>query len=141
MSLPLDLFYLAIALQAFVLALVLVPVAERFGRRSGFMDAPDPRKIHSEPKVRCGGVGIYAAFCLALGLDLALAAMLRESTLVPEALRAYLGNVRFVGHKLAALMLGATILFVTGLIDDRKHLPPTVKLALQIVSAVPLVFA
>jgi UDP-GlcNAc:undecaprenyl-phosphate GlcNAc-1-phosphate transferase len=138
---PLDLFYAAIGLQAFVLALVLVPVARRFGERFGFMDAPDPRKIHSTPKVRCGGLGIFLAFACALCANLLLARYLKDSSLVPDALRAYLGNIPFTGKRLGALMLGATIIFITGLVDDRRNLRPGIKLALQIASALPLVFA
>ncbi|MBX7245314.1 MAG: undecaprenyl/decaprenyl-phosphate alpha-N-acetylglucosaminyl 1-phosphate transferase [Candidatus Sumerlaeaceae bacterium] len=141
MSVPLDLVYVAIAGLAFGLGLVCVPLAQRFGQRFGFVDAVNPAKIHDEPKVRCGGVGIFAAFMGAFAICLLAAGLLKDSPLVPESLRAHLGNISFVKDKLGGLMLGATILFLTGLADDRFNLRPTVKLFLQILSALPLVLS
>ena len=44
MNIPTDLHYLGLGAASFLLALVLVPPVRAFGRRFGFMDAPDPRK-------------------------------------------------------------------------------------------------
>lgn len=142
MSWPwLDIFYALIAFEAFVFALVLVALARRLGGRFGFVDAVNPAKIHEKPMVRCGGAGIFAAFMLALGADIVLARVLKNAVFVPDEIRNYLGNIGFVGGKLTALIAGAVILFVTGLVDDRRNLRPGVKLLLQIIAALPLVLA
>jgi len=101
----------------------------------------DPAKIHTKPMVRCGGVGIYLAFVTALGLSLWGVRLLQGTALMPAQLADYAGNARFVAGKLAAVMAGATLIFLTGLIDDKRSLRPGTKLALQVLSAAPLVAA
>lgn len=141
MSLHLDIAYFLLALQAFVFGLLLVPVARIFGERFGFVDPVNPAKIHSEPKVRCGGLGIWLAFMLCLLLDVVILLSLRGSNVLPAHLAPYAANIHFVAPKLVAVLAGATLMFATGLIDDRKNLRPLIKLALQIASAFPLIAA
>lgn len=140
---PIDVIFAAVAGVSFALALLLVPLAERFGRRYGFVDKVDPRKIHTEPKVRCGGLGIFLAFMLGLAACLAAAAWAASSRpeFLPARLAPYLGNIPLVAPKLLAILSGATLLFITGLLDDRFNLRPVPKLILQIVSAMPLIAA
>lgn len=130
--------YGGLALQAFVLAVVFVPLARRLGARFGFFDPVGGRKIHDVPIVRCGGIGIYLAFMLALLGNLAIARMPFARTLLPAAIEPYLANIRSVSPKLTGLLAGATILFIVGLIDDRKLLCPRVKLLAQVISAAAL---
>lgn len=141
MGVPIDLVNLCVGAAAFVAALMLVPVARAFGTRFGFVDAINPAKIHTEPKVRCGGVGIYLAFVLVLSCGLLALRLPAVTAAVPQSLRDHLANIPSVSGKLGAMMLGATIIFLTGLVDDKRNLPPLVKLVLQIVSAVPLIAA
>lgn len=141
MSISVNVVSALLAAQAFALSFLLVPVVKTFGQRFGFMDKVDPAKIHKEPMVRCGGAAIYLGFMATLAVDLVLARLLTGSTLLPAEVRPYIGNVHFVAPKLLALLAGATLMFVTGLVDDRHNLRPGVKLVLQIVSAVPLILA
>lgn len=141
MSLPVDLLNLALGAAAFGAALLLVPIARSFGRRFGFVDAVNPAKIHTEPKVRCGGLGIYLAFMLLLGLALIALHIPSLVSLLPANLGRHLANIPSVAPKLAAILCGATLLFLVGLIDDRHNLRPLIKLALQIASAIPLIVA
>jgi UDP-GlcNAc:undecaprenyl-phosphate GlcNAc-1-phosphate transferase len=73
------------------------------------VDKPDWRKIHHHPTPLLGGVAVYAAFT---------AALLLNSVFLP-------------GMKV--LLLGATLIFVIGLIDDIHPLPALLKLVLQVV--------
>jgi UDP-GlcNAc:undecaprenyl-phosphate GlcNAc-1-phosphate transferase len=139
MPLPIEIIYFAIALQAFLFSLLLVPVANRIGHRYGFMDPVNPAKIHSEPKARCGGIAVFFAFVLTLGLDLLIFHAIRGTSLLPPLLTPFAPNIRFVSGKLVAVLAGATLLFFTGLLDDRKNLKPLTKLVLQIISALPLI--
>ncbi len=141
MSPPLDFHYLGLAFLAFALAQATVPLALKFGRRFGFMDAPDPRKIHDRPMVRCGGIGIYLAFVGGLAAAIAAASLLRNSAFLPPALAAHAGNFAFVAPRLGAILAGATFLFLVGLADDRFGLGPRLKLGAQVLSALPLVAA
>lgn len=140
MALPLDAVYGALALFSFLLALVFVPAARLFGKTLGFVDAVNPAKIHREPMVRCGGLGIWLAFMASLGIALGCAGLASERFL-PAPLAEIAPNIVYVVPKLSALLAGATLLFLVGLADDRRPLPPLPKLLLQIVSALPLIAA
>lgn len=137
----LDLFYLAIVLESFLLALVAVPLARRLGIRWGLVDYPGGRKIHSHPIARCGGLGIFAAFATCLVLDLVLLRLERVPRFIPGALVPYLPNVTYVAPKLSALFAGASLMMLTGLADDKFDLRPGLKLSLQILAALPLVLS
>ncbi len=138
-----DLLFGGVAALSFVLALALVPLAQRFGQRFGFVDKLDPEKIHVELKVRCGGVGIYLAFMGAMAICLATAWFLAQArpSWFPEEIAPFLQNIGSVAPKLGAILAGATLMFLTGLADDKYNLPPVPKLLLQILSAVPLIAA
>lgn len=97
--------------MAFLVALEITPLVRRWARRRGKLDFPDARKLHATPVPRLGGVGIYLAVLLWL--------------------------VFFSGGgKLAAgLLVGTTVLFGTGLIDDLFGLKASQKFLGQIIAA------
>lgn len=67
---PLTISPIAVASVSFLLAAVittlLAPVIRRLGLRFGLTDKPDPRKQHSTPMVRLGGVAMVLGFGLSL---------------------------------------------------------------------------
>ncbi|MBM7551705.1 glycosyltransferase family 4 protein [Thalassobacillus pellis] len=81
------------------------------------MDYPELRKIHTTITPRMGGVAIFAGVVVAL-------LYLRPQ--IPEFL---------------PISIGATIIMVTGLLDDRYQLRPLVKLTGQIIAASILIFS
>ncbi len=91
------------------------PLLRRLAFRIGFLDRPAARKIHSSPVPLLGGVAIYFAVTLSLLL-----------------LRDYL-----LGELIAVLM-GATVISLTGLMDDRKALHSSIKLLVQVLVAAGL---
>jgi UDP-GlcNAc:undecaprenyl-phosphate GlcNAc-1-phosphate transferase len=131
-------------LVAFALAVVLVPVAKAIGHRNGILDSPGPRKVHSDPTPRVGGIAVFTAFTLVvlagyLGvphvvqLELAREWLARPIVLLQEAYR--------VETKLLGLLLGGAITFVVGLLDDvlGSRFGPGWKLAGQTLAAIALV--
>jgi UDP-GlcNAc:undecaprenyl-phosphate GlcNAc-1-phosphate transferase len=102
-------------------ALAATPLAARFGRAFGFMDAPQGRKIHTHPIPRCGGLALVAAFFAAVAVA-GLASF-------PQA-----GRQIETSHVLA-VFAGGLFIFLVGLADDRKPLPAKVKLLAQIAAA------
>lgn len=134
-----DVANLLVAGGAFLLALILVPVARRLGERFGFMDAVHPDKIHTKPMVRCGGAGIVAAFCCTLFGGLALLHFQGPRGWLPGSLADHVPNIPSVLPRLATVMGGALMLFVVGLIDDRINLRPSVKLGFQLLAGAILV--
>lgn len=101
-------------LVAGLLTALVVPVVRRLGLRWGLVDPPDPRKQHTAPMVRLGGIGIVAGFSLALTLTW-LAGGFAE--LPPD-------KDRLIWTTLA----GSLCYFVIGLADDLFALPPLPRL-------------
>lgn len=114
-------------LFAFILALFLslciTPMARVLGRRWGAMDLPGGRKMHTQPVPRIGGVGIFLAFVITLPAFGFFFATDVTRQLVFD-------------NRTLALLAGAAICFLTGLVDDFRGLPPWVKLLFQILAAV-----
>lgn len=133
-----DFLYLALALMAFVIALVAVPIAQKFGEKFGFMDAVNPAKIHDKPIVRCGGVGIVSAFMVTLFLCMSCLHFPEIRAKFPPEIRPYLENIPSILPKLAAIVGGGMMLFIVGLIDDKITMSAKVKLAFQLLATLPL---
>ena len=104
-------------LVAGLLTALVVPVVRKLGLRWGLVDTPDPRKQHTAPMVRLGGIGIVAGFSLALTLTW-LAGGFAE--LPPD-------KDRLIWTTLA----GSLCFFVIGLADDIFALPPLPRLVGQ----------
>lgn len=110
--------YLAAFVLALALSLYFTPVIRKGAIRYGVVDTPDGQlKQHKEPVAYLGGIAVFLSFLFALATTYELT-----------------GAV-------LALLLSASIVVMLGLFDDLKVLPPTVKLAGQIVAALVLVKA
>jgi UDP-GlcNAc:undecaprenyl-phosphate GlcNAc-1-phosphate transferase len=94
---------------------VLVLLCRTFARRYGFVAAPRADRWHGRPTALLGGVGIALSV---LGLHVALIGV----------------------HGLPVLLVGATAMFVIGLVDDVVSLKPATKLVFEIAVASFLVF-
>jgi UDP-GlcNAc:undecaprenyl-phosphate/decaprenyl-phosphate GlcNAc-1-phosphate transferase len=115
--------YLPLILISFLAAFLATPLAGRVAHKTGFVDEPKPHKVHIRPIPLLGGLAIYLALAVALGV-----ALLQTSynIFLPELL---------------AIGGGATLLVLVGLWDDRKGMAPRVKLFAQCTAAVLLVLA
>ncbi|MCA9841285.1 MAG: undecaprenyl/decaprenyl-phosphate alpha-N-acetylglucosaminyl 1-phosphate transferase [Cyanobacteria bacterium HKST-UBA03] len=105
----------------FMLALVasgiLTPIIRSWAIDAGLYDIPNDRKIHKYPIPRLGGVAIWGGFLAALAL-------------MSLAFRNQLGDATIIGT-----ILGGTIIFFVGLIDDIYNLSPYLKLFGQMLAA------
>jgi len=120
---------LFLAIVSFVLSLLLTPVVRNIFRRLGLVDHPDhPRKLHSRPIPRVGGIAIALAYTLAFGL--LLVTKLRAGDIVWNAFPI-----------IWKLFPAAVLIFATGLLDDLFRLKPWQKLAGQIAAATVAYFA
>ena len=111
------------ALLAVVVSWALTPVTMRLASACGAIDYPGPRKIHSCPIPRLGGVAVV------------LAAVTASS---------FIGLVPWFEDAMVrdlALALGVALipLFVVSLIDDLRSLGPAPRLVTQIASAMIVV--
>lgn len=115
---PLVVYLVLVFLTAFVLALILTPLTARLAVRWGMLDRPAPRRVHSSPTPRHGGVPIFIAFIAALGVSLPFP---RSDVNEPA--------------KLAGLMLGLTIVALVGAYDDVRELKALPQFAAQFLAA------
>ena len=96
---------------AAVIAWLLVPVAERVAWRIGAVDYPNERSLHTDPTPKLGGLAIFVAIAVATILFL------------PWAVQTQ------------ALLAGAVVITVVGVVDDVFDLNPLLKLTGQTVAA------
>ena len=106
--------YLPIIIASGLLAFLATPVTRVLARRLGMIDQPGLRKGHRLPVPLLGGLAMYVALVVAF-LFFGQEAWLAEG---------------------AAILGGATLLFVTGLLDDRFGVPVWGKFAAQIAAGV-----
>ncbi|MDD4017718.1 MAG: hypothetical protein PHV28_07205 [Kiritimatiellae bacterium] len=119
--------YAAAFFGALAVALILTPQFREMARAVGMVDQPSARRINKTPIPRGGGVSIFVAFHLVLGvLVLVAGAPISQSF-------SFFWQWHF--------LLASGVLVVIGLIDDRRGMKPVVKLAGQIAVALMLYFS
>ena len=119
------LFFLAFVL-AFIGTVLFTPASVRLARRFEVVDYPQARKVHRQPLPRWGGIGIYCGFLLALAGGFLLFPSFRRLLTVRDG---------EIARQLAGIMFGSGLVFVLGLIDDRKPVRAVSKLLTQIIAA------
>ncbi len=112
---------LAIFFVALMITAVSTPRIRRFAINLGFVDVPEERKLHSEPTPLLGGIAIVLGAVLALFL----------------AVYIIFGGIP---PTVAGVLLAATLVALTGLVDDRRGLPAWLKLLGQFAGFVILVY-
>jgi UDP-GlcNAc:undecaprenyl-phosphate GlcNAc-1-phosphate transferase len=116
--------YLAVFAAALLLALVLTPLAGWLGRRWGLVDRPGGRRAHRGEIPRTGGIALFGAFTGTLLLAFVLfPSWLPASTDPKESTR------------LAGLLLGSTVAFGFGLLDDKRELSWRGQISVQVLCA------
>ncbi len=112
---------LAVALTAAVVTAASTPLVARLARRLGAIDVPaDPRKVHRDPVPTLGGLAMLIGVLAGLGVAWWMGGFVSLFASTSEPL---------------ALLVGVVVIVLVGLADDLVGLPPTVKLAGQIVAA------
>ena len=125
-----EILTIAIAIFSSLVALVLTPLVRGAARRTGFVDRPGERKIHSTDIAYGGGIAVAIAFTTAL-----FAAFYVQQHFL---------NIPFEQDKvripvLIAIGAGALGALLLGLFDDKYRLSPAAKLAGQFVLAIAAV--
>ena len=87
---------------AFIAAILLTPLVKRLAFRLGAVDAPNYRKVHARIMPRLGGLAIYCAFIIGFFF-------LKFMT-------------DFKSDYAYAILIAATIIVITGIIDDMREI-------------------
>jgi UDP-GlcNAc:undecaprenyl-phosphate GlcNAc-1-phosphate transferase len=106
----------AIAIAAAPVAYAVLRALLRSSAGERLVAVPSGERWHEQPTPTFGGVGIFAGFAAGTGLALAIGAVVGSG-------------------ELWGILGGCTLLFVAGLLDDVRHLPPLAKLAAQLGAA------
>ncbi|MDN5273203.1 MraY family glycosyltransferase [Chloroflexus sp. MS-CIW-1] len=108
-----------ILIAALTFSILVTPIARRTALRSGLIAIPRSRDSHTTPIPLLGGAAIYTAFVAALLL---------------------FGDLAHI-RELIGILLGATIVSLFGLADDRWGMPAIIKLGGQMLAATVLLLA
>lgn len=115
-------------LLAFIGTIVFTPLSVKLARKFDVMDYPRARKVHRQPLPRWGGIGIFAGFFIALLILYYLFPSFR-------ALLSYKYKSVDLMQELSGIIFGSVVVFVLGLIDDKKPVQAITKLPFQIIAA------
>ncbi len=110
-------------LLAWLVTWRLIPTVRKFALRVGWADQPNARRLNREPLPNAGGLAIYTGV---------IAAMVLASWLRPIEVQSVLIQV-------LTILLGGSILVLVGFIDDQFGLPSSVRLLVQVLTALLLV--
>lgn len=101
------------AIISFLLGIFIVPLVIYYSEKKGLVDKPNERKIHSTPIPRLGGIAIWT------------------STMLTFLLLIVLSYYPY-GSLLSGILLGSSLMFLLGLIDDIYGLNAKFKLIIQL---------
>ena len=107
-----DIWYLVLPL---IISALITPVVKQIGYRLDAFAQMNERTVHHGKIVRIGGVAIYLAFIITMAL--------------------------YVKTDMAmnGILIGSTIMFIGGLVDDLVNLKPLYKFSFQVVAAIVLI--
>ncbi|MDG5471580.1 MraY family glycosyltransferase [Jeotgalibacillus sp. ET6] len=101
--------------MALVLSIILTPLVKKFAIAIGATDTPDARKVHKKIMPRMGGLAIFFSFIIAL--------------IVTQP----------AGQYTWPIVVGASIIILTGALDDRFQLSPKLKVLGQVIAALTVI--
>ena len=104
------------AFISYLIGVFIVPFVIEFSQKEGLVDLPNERKIHKLPISRLGGIAIWTS------------AMLTFLVLVLLSYYPY-------GSLLSGILLGGSLMFLLGLVDDIYNLNAKFKLFIQLTIA------
>ncbi len=107
---------LLILVTAMVLSMAIVPLMIRIAPRVGMIDMPDPRKVHTMPIARVGGIGIVIGALIPIVLWLPFDPLI------------------------ISYLFGSLVLLVFGVWDDSCELGHYVKFVGQFLAVIPVVY-
>lgn len=107
--------YLTIAIVAFVVALALTPLARSLSARFGIVVSPGGRRKHKGAMPLLGGIPLFVAYAIAIGLTLWLVPLEDGTDFRP----------------IRGVILGTTFVFIGGLLDDRFELDYRLQFLMQ----------
>ena len=110
-------YHLVAFLMAALVVLWITPIVKTLGLKSGYVDLPNPRKVHKHPMVRIGGISIFFGNLIAL---LVVWISGGFGYLPPTA-----------EYEIWGVTVGGLLFFLIGLLDDLFTLSSGSRLCMQ----------
>ncbi len=134
---PIELFhdYLAVFIVAFLVTVLATPIMRRLAVANGVIDRPsESRKQHRVPVAYLGGVAVFLG--ILAGITFSYAEMFMPASIV----RFHDSPTRGIDFRPVpiSVVLGMTLIMLTGLIDDVVGLVPRLKIGGQLLAAAAL---
>jgi UDP-GlcNAc:undecaprenyl-phosphate GlcNAc-1-phosphate transferase len=125
-----------------IFACAVTPLIRKWAPALGLIDLPGHRKVHVLPTPRGGGIAIFVGIFIPI-LALSIVGLLGEHTRFQglQDIAAELGNDSRRLIQMSSIAIGAIVLFLTGLADDRWNLSWKFRLVLQLSVAVGVLTA
>ena len=131
------------AAAGFGLAAIGTAFIRRIATRRNFVDHPGGHKRHLDPVALGGGIAITFALVAPIVVGCgALLVFCRGADLppwLPEAVHIHVPGLLSKADAALGIAAGALLLHAMGIVDDKKHLSPWIKLFVQIAVAAMLV--
>lgn len=108
-------------LVATIICFLMTPVVIKLAKRFGFMDIPkDNRRMHNKPIPLSGGLAMYITLVVSILIFVKLGYISLSTEII-------------------GLIVGSSVIVVSGLIDDKVGLSPKKKIVFQLVAGICLV--
>ena len=111
-----------------IFTLILVPLVKRLATFCGALDKPNARKVHQVPIPLWGGLGIFFGYLLSLLSVITLSVSFRTAL------------TEVTASQLIGMTIGGVAIVIVGMIDDRFGMPAKVKLALQLIIGMVMIY-
>ncbi|HQX50116.1 MAG TPA: MraY family glycosyltransferase [Planctomycetaceae bacterium] len=129
-------------LTAAVLSCAIAPLIRKWAPALGLIDLPGHRKVHVLPTPRGGGIAVFLGFLIPT-VTVVVTCLISSSRHL-AAIDLVVESIQESPERMAqflAIGIGACVLFLTGLADDRWNLSWKFRLGLQLAVAVSVVAA
>ncbi|HCJ66569.1 MAG TPA: undecaprenyl-phosphate alpha-N-acetylglucosaminyl 1-phosphate transferase [Elusimicrobia bacterium] len=131
--------YLGIFFLTFLVVLLSTPFFRYLAKKFKVLDYPRPRsrKVHSEPIPRWGGLSIYFGLLVSVVVLYFLSVDFRTLLEYKDSLYSAGRLIRYLelSKQLTGVFIAASLILILGMIDDKRNIPPIVKLLTQIIAA------
>jgi UDP-GlcNAc:undecaprenyl-phosphate/decaprenyl-phosphate GlcNAc-1-phosphate transferase len=112
--------YVVVLAVAVAVTLAVTPLVRWVAVRIGAVQSPDARRLHKRPTPLLGGAAMYLGFLAGMGV----------ATLIDQFDPVFEGT-----SEPLAVVAGATVIFVVGIVDDLREVSAPAKLAGQVLAA------
>ncbi len=116
--------YVIVAGVAALVTLLATPVVRRIARHYGLVDKPGGRKVHTTPIPRVGGIAMFAGVMSAVGVEWA-----------GEKWLGWTPYLQSADGPLIGALIGMTLIFALGVLDDIVELDAKWKFLGQVIAA------